>query len=266
VNLNTETSRRTPSSLTHPRVALVTGGGAGIGAAISQQLAEAGHIVFIGDINAHTANDLAGSLCAAGHEAYAVQLDVSAPASIDAAFNTVENQFGRCDILVNNAGIAKTFPFLDYPVEHWRKVFDVNVTGPMLCGQHAARLMRKNGWGRIVNIASVSGLRASSGRTAYGTSKAAVVGLTRQMAIELAEYGITTNGVAPGPIDTPMTLDLHSQVARDNYTRAVPAKRYGVPAEIAAVVQFLCSEQASYVNGQTVPVDGGFMAAGVLEI
>ena len=167
---------------------------------------------------------------------------------------------------MNNAGIAKTFPFLDYPVEHWRKVFDVNVTGPMLCGQHAARLMRKGGWGRIVNIASVSGLRASSGRTAYGTSKAAVVGLTRQMAIELAEYGITTNGVAPGPIDTPMTLDLHSQVARDNYTRAVPAKRYGVPAEIAAVVGFLCSEQASYVNGQTVPVDGGFMAAGVLEI
>lgn len=266
MNLNTETSRSGRSSLPHPRVALVTGGGAGIGSAISQQLAEAGHIVFIGDINTHAANDLAGMLCGAGHEAYSVHLDVAAPDSIDSAFSCIDSRFGRCDILVNNAGIAKTFPFLDYPVEHWRKVFEVNVTGPMLCGQRAARLMCRNGWGRIVNIASVSGLRASSGRTAYGTSKAAVIGLTRQMAIELAEFGITTNGVAPGPIDTPMTLDLHSHVARDNYTRAVPAKRYGAPEEIAAVVQFLCSEEASYVNGQTLPVDGGFMAAGVLEI
>ncbi|MFT4063953.1 SDR family NAD(P)-dependent oxidoreductase [Paraburkholderia sp.] len=266
MNLNPHASPRAAKTATLPRIALVTGGGSGIGAAISQQLAENGHIVFIGDINPHASRDLAATLCAAGHEAYAVELDVSSPASIDEAFGTIGQAFGRCDILVNNAGIAKTFPFLDYPIEHWRNVFDVNVTGPMLCGQHAARLMRKQGWGRIVNIASISGLRASSGRTAYGTSKAAVVGLTRQMAIELAEYGITTNGVAPGPIDTPMTLDLHSAVARENYTRAVPAKRYGVPEEIAAVVGFLCSEQASYVNGHTVPVDGGFMAAGVLEI
>jgi len=266
VNQNIESFRRDRSLPAHPRVALVTGGGAGIGAAISQQLADAGHIVFVGDINTHSANDLAGSLCAAGREAYAVRLDVSDASSIDEAFSAIDAQFGRCDILVNNAGIAKTFPFIDYPVEHWRKVFDVNVTGPMLCGQRAARLMRRAGWGRIVNIASVSGLRASMGRTAYGTSKAAVIGLTRQMAIELAEYGITTNGIAPGPVDTPMTLDLHSQVARDNYTRAVPAGRYGVPDEIASVVAFLCSERASYVNGQTLPVDGGFMAAGVLEI
>jgi 3-oxoacyl-[acyl-carrier protein] reductase len=266
VNPNADPSRADPSSKPQPRVALVTGGGAGIGAAISKQLAEAGYIVFIGDIDPHGARDLAGILCKAGHEAYGTQLDVSSPSSIDAVFDAIDRQFGRCDVLVNNAGIAKTFPFLDYPVDHWRKVFDVNVTGPMLCGQRAARLMCRNHWGRIVNIASVSGLRASSGRTAYGTSKAAVVGLTRQMAIELAEYGITTNSVAPGPIDTPMTRDLHSQIARDNYTRAVPAGRYGAPEEIAAVVRFLCSSEASYVNGQTVPVDGGFMAAGVLEI
>lgn len=116
MNLTTETFRPGHSSAAHPRVALVTGGGAGIGAAISQQLAEAGHIVFIGDINMHGANDLAGMLCAAGHEAYAVQLDVSAPASIDVAFDIIENQFGRCDILVNNAGIAKTFPFSTIPL------------------------------------------------------------------------------------------------------------------------------------------------------
>ncbi len=248
------------------RVAVVTGGAVGIGAAIVRRLATDGHIVVIADLNLHAAADLAGVLNREGFEAYPQLLDVGEPDSIAEAFADLNAQLGRCDVLVNNAGIAKTYAFLDYPLEHWRKVFDINVTGAFLCAQHAARLMSARQWGRIVNLASVSGIRASAGRTAYGTSKAAVIGLTRQIAIELAPHNITVNSVAPGPIDTPLTQALHSPVARENYTRSVPAGRYGQPEEIAGVVGFLCSDAASYVNGQTLAVDGGFLAAGVLEI
>lgn len=248
------------------RVALVTGGAQGIGEAIVRRLAMAGHIVLIGDIDERAAKELAAYLCEAGHTAHALYLDVSRPEVIHDAFASIEQRFGRCDILVNNAGIAKTYPFIDYPLDHWRAVLDLNVTGPMLCGQHAARMMIPHKWGRIINIASISGLRASAGRTAYGTSKAALIGLTRQMSIELAPLGITANGIAPGPVDTPMTYILHSAVARENFARAVPTGRYAAPDEIAAAVAFLASEDASYINGQTIPVDGGFLAAGVLEI
>lgn len=248
------------------RVAMVTGGAMGIGAAIVRRLAEDGHIVVIADLNLHAAAELADTLNREGFEAYPQMLDVGDADSIADTFAGLKNQLGRCDVLVNNAGIAKTYAFVDYPLEHWRKVFDVNVTGMFLCAQHAARLMCARGWGRIVNLASVSGIRASAGRTAYGTSKAAVIGLTRQIAIELAPHNITANSVAPGPVDTPLTQVLHSPVARDNYSRSVPAGRYGQPEEIAGAVGFLCYDAASYVNGQTLAVDGGFVAAGVLEI
>ena len=256
----------TRESLQGTRVALVTGGAQGIGEAVVKRLAKAGHIVLIGDIDERAAQALATYLGEAGHEAHALHLDVGQAQAIHDTFALIKQRFGRCDILVNNAGIAKTYPFIDYPLDHWRAVCDVNVTGPMLCGQHAARLMIPHQWGRIINIASISGFRASAGRTAYGTSKAALIGLTRQMAIELAPLGITANGIAPGPVDTPMTLMLHSAVARENFARGVPTGRYAVPDEIAAAVAFLASEEASYINGQTIPVDGGFLAAGVLEI
>jgi NAD(P)-dependent dehydrogenase (short-subunit alcohol dehydrogenase family) len=140
---------------------------------------------------------------------------------------------------------------------------EVNVTGTFLCAQHAARLMLRNRWGRIVNIASVAGMRAvGTGRTAYGTSKGAVIALTRQMAVELAAHGITANAVAPGPVDTPMTRVLHSEQFRRDYARAIPMERYGATGEIAAAVMYLASEEASYVTGTVLPVDGGFLAAG----
>jgi 3-oxoacyl-[acyl-carrier protein] reductase len=248
------------------KVALITGAAIGIGAAIAKRLARDGFVVVITDVDGPAASATAAQLGAQGLDAWPVTMDVGSTESIAAGFAAVAARYKRCDVLVNNAGIAKTFGFLDYPIDHWDRVMAVNVSGPMQCGQHAARMMRPRKWGRIINLASVSGMRASAGRTAYGTSKAAVIGLTRQMAIELAEYGITVNGVAPGPIDTPLTRELHSATTRRNYLRAVPAARYGTPDEVAGPVSFLASEDASYITGHILSVDGGFMAAGVLEI
>jgi NAD(P)-dependent dehydrogenase (short-subunit alcohol dehydrogenase family) len=164
---------------------------------------------------------------------------------------------------VNGAGIAKLVPFIDYPLDTFLKTMQINVTGAFLCSQHAARLMVKNRWGRIINIASVAGMRAvGKGRTAYGTSKGAVIALTRQMAVELCDYGITANAIAPGPVDTPMTKALHSEEFRAEYANAIPMKRYGTTSEIAAAVCYLASEEAGYTNGIVLPVDGGFLAWG----
>ena len=245
------------------RVALITGAAKGIGAAIADTLARQGMHVLIGDIDETQARTKAEALTRAGQTASALRIDVGEPASIAAAFEVIDRQCGRCDILVNNAAIAKTFPFVDFPLDSWQAHLAINVTGVLLCAQHAARRMMRERWGRIINIASVAGMRAVGvGRTGYGTSKAAVIGLTRQMAVELAEHGITANAVAPGPVDTPMTRVLHSPEFRQSYTDAIPMNRYGTPDEIAAAVAYLASDAAAYVTGIVIPVDGGFLASG----
>ena len=245
------------------KVALVTGGAVGIGAACCERLAHDGLHVIVADRDIAQAEATAQRLRDAGGSAEALTIDIGDPSSIAAAFAQVDARHGRCDVLVNNAGIAKTFPFLEFPLDNWLATMNINVTGTLLCSQHAGRLMARHGWGRIVSIASVAGMRAvGKGRTAYGTSKAAVIGLTRQMAAELIEHGITANAVAPGPVDTPMTQVLHSPAFRQQYSAAIPAGRYGLTQEIAAAVGFLASDAAAYINGVALPVDGGFMATG----
>ena len=250
-------------SASNGRVALVTGGAKGIGAEVCLALAAKGFKVWVADKDVQSAQAWADELQKKGGHAQAVLLDVADPASVAQVFAAVEAQDVRCDVLVNSAGIAKVFPFLDFPLDNFVATMAVNVTGTLLCAQHAARLMVPQHWGRIVNIASVAGLRAvGKGRTAYGTSKGAVVALTRQMAVELAEHGITANAVCPGPVDTPMTRELHSEQFRGEYAKAIPMGRYGLTTEIAAAVMYLVSDEASYTTGVALPVDGGFMSAG----
>ncbi|WP_312154976.1 SDR family NAD(P)-dependent oxidoreductase [Pseudomonas sp.] len=250
----------------HGRVALVTGAAMGIGAAIAERLGHDGHSVVVADINLAAAEEMVAGLRVQGIEAQAMVIDVGDGQSISALFAQLREHYGRCDVLVNNAGVARTQAFLDTELEGWQRLMNINLTGTLLCSQQAAQLMREQGWGRIINVASISGMRASMGRTAYGTSKAAVIGLTRQMAIELAEHGITVNGIAPGSVDTPLTQTLHSAGTRASSARAVPLRRYGTPAEMAGAAALMASEDASYISGHVTPVDGGFMASEILEI
>jgi len=175
----------------------------------------------------------------------------------------VKDRFGRLDALINNAGIAIFKPILDVTYEDWSRVMAVNLTGPFLCTQAAAPVMRDNGGGSIVNITSISGLRASTLRTAYGTSKAGLAHLTKQQAAELASIGIRVNAIAPGPVDTAMAKAVHTPEIRKDYHDHMPLNRYGFEEELAEAIYFLASERASYITGQVLCVDGGFDSTGI---
>ena len=251
----------TTEPLTKP-VAVVTGGARGIGLAIAQRFLSQGHRVALLDIDGETLSRTAVMLNDADH-VLAIHCDVSKPEQVKAAVADVVATFGRIDALINNAGVAVFKPILETSFEEWRYVMGTNLDGAFLCSQACAPVMCKTGGGSIVNIASISGLRASTLRVAYGTSKAAIIQLTKQQAVELGNVGIRVNAIAPGPVDTEMSKLVHSVAIRSDYYDAIPLNRYGTTDEIASVATFLCSDAASYVNGQVLAVDGGFDAAGV---
>lgn len=247
---------------TQERIALVTGAARGIGLATVERLLQDGWKVALLDIDGGNLDATMGRL-GKPDATLAIVADVSDPAQVKAAVKQVEERFGRLDALVNNAGIAIFKPLLETSFEDWSKVLAVNLSGPFLCTQAAAPLMAANGGGAVVNITSISGLRASTLRVAYGTSKAGLAQLTKQQAIELAQLGIRVNAVAPGPVDTAMAKAVHSPEIRAAYHDAVPLARYGLESELANAIVFLCSDKASYITGQVLAVDGGFEATGI---
>ncbi|MCA1389787.1 SDR family oxidoreductase [Bradyrhizobium sp. BRP19] len=244
------------------KVALVTGAARGIGLATAKKFLAEGWRVALLDID----GDLQASAVAAlenRHDALAITCDVADAAAVSTAMTTIERRFGRLDALVNNAGIAVFAPLMETSDADWRRVLEVNLTGPFLCTKAAVPLMRDGGGGAIVNITSISAVRASTLRSAYGTSKAGLAHLTKQLAVELASLNIRVNAVAPGPVDTAMAKQVHTKEIRADYHDAIPLNRYGLEEELAEAIYFLCSGRASYITGQILAVDGGFDAAGI---
>jgi NAD(P)-dependent dehydrogenase (short-subunit alcohol dehydrogenase family) len=193
----------------------------------------------------------------------ALPCDVSDEAQVGNAMEEVAERFCRLDALVNNAGIAAFAPLMDTTEADWSRILAVNLTGPFICTKAAVPLMRETGGGAIVNITSISAVRASTLRSAYGTSKAGLAHLTKQLAVELASLGIRVNGVAPGPVDTAMAKAVHTPAIRADYHDAIPLNRYGLEEELAEAIFFLSCDRASYITGQILAVDGGFDAAGI---
>jgi NAD(P)-dependent dehydrogenase (short-subunit alcohol dehydrogenase family) len=242
-------------------VVVVTGGARGIGLEICNTFLQRGYRVAALDVDKETLVQTDAQFNSP--DFLAIHCDVSKPLQVSRSIDRIEKKFGRIDSLVNNAGVAIFKPILEVTWQDWRSIMDTNLDGAFCCTQACAKVMLKNGGGSVVNIASISGLRASTLRVAYGTSKAAIIHLTKQQAAELGDVGIRVNCVAPGPVATEMAKLVHSKAIIKDYHDTIPMNRYGSTQEIANAVAFLCSSEASYINGQTSAVDGGFDAAGV---
>lgn len=241
------------------KVAMVTGAARGIGLATAKQFLAKGWSVALIDCDTAELDSVVADL---GERSAGFACDVSDAEAVQAMVAAVVTQFGGIDAVVNNAGVAEFGPIEDCDYATWKRVMATNLDGPFLVTRAATPALKARR-GAIVNIASISGLRASTLRVAYGTSKAGVMHLTKQHAAELGEYGIRANCVCPGPVKTKLSMAVHSPEIIDAYHDAIPLNRYGSEDEIAALICFLCSEEASYVTGQVIAADGGFEATGV---
>ena len=245
-------------SSTVEKLAIVTGAARGIGLATAKLFNENGFKVAIVDKDKNEITKLS----ILNNDIRTFCYDISNYDSIDKMFNSILKWHNRIDVLINNAGVADFGKIEVTDLSRWNDVMRTNLDGAFMCSQKSISHLKKTR-GCIINIASISGLRASTLRVAYGTSKAAIIQLTKQQAAELGEYGIRVNCVAPGPVKTKLAMAVHTQDIIDAYHDAIPLNRYGTEIEIANAIYFLASEKASYVTGQILAVDGGFEATGV---
>ena len=240
------------------KLAIVTGAARGIGLATAHLFNEKGYKVAIIDNDKKEIENLSFE----NNDIKTFCYDISNNNELDIMYNQILKWHNRIDVLVNNAGVADFGNIEETNFNRWNEVMKTNLDGVFLCSQKAIIHLKKTK-GNIVNIASISGLRASTLRVAYGTSKAAVIQLTKQQAAELGEHGIRVNCIAPGPVRTKLAMAVHTQDIIDAYHDAIPLNRYGTEREIANGIFFLASEKASYITGQVLAVDGGFEATGV---
>ncbi|MGR3614587.1 MAG: SDR family NAD(P)-dependent oxidoreductase [Paracoccaceae bacterium] len=241
------------------KTALITGAARGIGLATAKELHNDGWQVVLLDRDGHALAEAAAQVPGS----HAIEADVSLEVDVARVAGVIADRFGRLDGLVNNAGVADFGPISETTFARWRRVMETNLDGPFLMTQALAGLLAAESGGSVVNITSISGLRASTLRVAYGTSKAALAQLTLQQAVELGEQGIRVNAVAPGPVRTKLAMAVHSQDIIDAYHDAIPLNRYGSEVEIANAICFLLGDKASFVTGQVLAVDGGFEATGI---
>jgi NAD(P)-dependent dehydrogenase (short-subunit alcohol dehydrogenase family) len=242
------------------RIAVVTGAGSGNGRAMAIGMGREGAHVVIADVNQQGAEMTAQEIAALGRQTLVLKTDVSQVSDIEAMVKAVTERFGRIDILVNNAGVIVRQPMLEITEETWDRILDINLKGVFFCTQAVARVMVRQGKGKIINIASVVGVRAEPRRLHYNTSKAGVIMLTKSAAVELAPFHVNVNAIGPGLIETPMTHDLIGDIGQAKYWQEnIPWGRIGKPEDLVGAAIFLASDEADYITGVTIFVDGGFI-------
>jgi 2-hydroxycyclohexanecarboxyl-CoA dehydrogenase len=250
-----------PSPVDAPRVAIVTGGGSGIGLAVGRRLAADGLAVAVFDRDGEAAETAAGTIASGGGTASGLMVDVTDRAAIEVGLAQVQDDLGRPTVLVNNAGVHAVEPFLSITPEKWDRVLDVNLTGTFNCCQAVVPGMIEAGWGRIVNISSSSAHSGQQYMAHYVAAKAGVIGFTKSLALELGPKGITVNTIPPGFIDTPMLRRQESKgllgEGVEHHEKLTPVRRIGRPEDVAAMCSFLVRDEASYVTGQVLGVNGG---------